>query len=214
MKYDYSDILLTNRQTPVEFWTKEDHEEFDRLSTEMKNEVALFIEEQKQFRHPDSHRDWYETETDKIRKKYIDKQNDILNKINLFEANELQIVLNSFGSKYSLDDARVFLVVKEFMRTYIINSRLQRQLTSHSLIDTIETENGSYQKPAVLLQQKLAYSMLYIKTIAELDRMTKEDKVVAAIEGTESRVLQNILNRTSPRQMKIIDLTPLEQPKE
>lgn len=206
MEINLNDIFLLNKHTPRRYWTEEDETEYNALRDEMKNSIEAFRQKNLQFKHYESHKSWFDVEEKKVAKPYLEKMSAILNRPNFAEKNEVVEVVEQFQKKYDFNDVRVMLIVKEFLRNYVINCRLQKEIAASELLDHIDTENGTITRAFPLLRPKKDYTEMYMKTIVELDRITKEDKVVETFVNGNAKVLTNLLKQQTTAATIIIDV--------
>lgn len=175
----FKDIFLKNKETPIEYWSSTDKRDIQQLKKQSKESIVKFRQDNSETKHYNSHYEWYQKNENLLVAKYDEAIKSIYNKSNTYETDNIINLLDGFIKMYNLDDIRVFLIVKEFLRNYILNDRIQKEILSSSMIDSVEDYNGNVKKlPNTLLRSKLDFSNLYLKTIELLDKITKTDELV------------------------------------
>lgn len=201
----YSDIFFCNKDMPKRFWSDADINEYSKLDYQRKEAIQKFRKKNQKNKDYNSWIKWYDKEEQKIAKPYLDKMLEIQNKTNLYDKNDIDLIIKMFSNKYDLTDVRVFLIVKEFLQNYMINSRMQKQLMKNNItLEVYDKNDNVHSIPHPLLNTKLQYSKMYIDTIEKLDKITKEDKVIDYVISDESKFYSKILSKIDNN--KIIDI--------
>jgi len=172
----------------------------DRL-VEMKKSIEEFtdVTMSKQIERPNDS-SWYKL-LEKECNAYIKSKNEEFDKYLAsrtcdYEKKEVVTDLEKLQSRYDLKDARVYLLVKQYLRQQILDFRAYKESARTNMITYRYTEDGS-RIPMInpMLNYKLQSGNFITKLILDLDKITKEDKLIDSIEINNSRLFTDYLSK-------------------
>ncbi len=122
----------------------------------------------------------------------------------VYETEATHKIVEHLAKDYDVTKGKNYLLIRELLSTYLINFRLESDITDNTIVMTFTTRSGDVMRiPHSGLKNKLEFSKLMLEYIKQLEAFSK-DTVQIKIEGDFS--MRQMLDR-------IIDLDKVEPPK-
>lgn len=111
-----------------------------------------------------------------------------------YEKEELIDDLQMLQSRYDFTDPRVYLTVKQYLKQAVLDFRAFKTAANQDLVDTRYDQDGQAIKTLnPLLNYKMSSSNTMTKLIDNLDRYSKEDRLLDSMEIAQPKLFDNFL---------------------